>query len=282
MYWLACSYAGGDLEKATAILREALKAFEQISSYTGMAQVKGELAWVARQEGDFVEARRLYHEALIGYETMAIVWGMQMTHSQLGRTVILIGDYAEARQHLFQALALAVEYNFLKSKLSTLAYVGLLWACEGKTEQAVELMSLSISLMIQRKLNFPVLGNQLTRRLNELKDKLPADDFSAAVARGKLRDLDTTVKEILAELREAIESDQHSDPIPQSLPDPLTERELEILRLLADGLNNQAAAEKLFLGVETIRWYLKHIYSKLDVHSRTQAIARARELNLFT
>ena len=66
------------------------------------------------------------------------------------------------------------------------------------------------------------------------------------------------------------------------LADPLTERELEILRLVADGLNSREIAQSLVLSVGTIRWYIKQIYSKLDAHSRAQVLARAREMKLLT
>jgi predicted ATPase/DNA-binding CsgD family transcriptional regulator len=65
------------------------------------------------------------------------------------------------------------------------------------------------------------------------------------------------------------------------LLDPLTDRELGILTLINDGLSNPEIADQLVLGVETVRWYSKQIYSKLGVHSRTQAIRRARELGVF-
>ena len=63
----------------------------------------------------------------------------------------------------------------------------------------------------------------------------------------------------------------------QYLLDPLTEREVEILHLLADGLSNREIAQKLFLTLGTIKWYNKQIYSKLGVHSRTQAVSKANE-----
>lgn len=65
------------------------------------------------------------------------------------------------------------------------------------------------------------------------------------------------------------------------LLDSLTEREIEILTLIAEGLSNSEIAERLILGLETVRWYTKQIYSKLGVHSRTQAIRRAYELRLL-
>ena len=63
--------------------------------------------------------------------------------------------------------------------------------------------------------------------------------------------------------------------------EPLTERELEVLRALAAGLSNRAIAQQFYLSLATVKVHLKHIYGKLAVHSRTQAIARARELNLL-
>ncbi len=65
------------------------------------------------------------------------------------------------------------------------------------------------------------------------------------------------------------------------LPVPLSERELEILRLIAAGLSNQEIAEKLVVTLETIKWHVKNVYRKLDVGSRTQALARSKELQLL-
>ena len=65
-----------------------------------------------------------------------------------------------------------------------------------------------------------------------------------------------------------------------TLVEPLSGRELEVLNLIAEGLSNDAIARKLFLSTGTVKVHLKHIYSKLDVNSRTQAVARLRELNL--
>jgi LuxR family maltose regulon positive regulatory protein len=64
------------------------------------------------------------------------------------------------------------------------------------------------------------------------------------------------------------------------LLEPLSERELEVLRLLAIGMSNQEIADQLFLAIGTIKKYTSNIYGKLSVHNRTQAVARARELDL--
>ena len=68
---------------------------------------------------------------------------------------------------------------------------------------------------------------------------------------------------------------------PQSLADPLSQRELEILRLVAQGLSNREICERLFLALDTVKGHNRRIYDKLQVQRRTEAIARARELGLL-
>lgn len=69
-------------------------------------------------------------------------------------------------------------------------------------------------------------------------------------------------------------------PLP-TLVEPLSGRELEVLRLIAEGLSNRGIADRLFITAGTAKWHANNIYSKLGVHSRTQAIARAKELEIL-
>ncbi len=64
--------------------------------------------------------------------------------------------------------------------------------------------------------------------------------------------------------------------IPKSNNDfSITKRELEILNLLVEGLENKAIAEKLFISLQTVRNHIRHIYEKLQVHSKSQAVVKA-------
>lgn len=65
------------------------------------------------------------------------------------------------------------------------------------------------------------------------------------------------------------------------LLDPLTQREMEILHLLAEGLSNREIAQKLVIAPGTVKWYNKQIYNKLNVHSREQAVAKSRLAGLL-
>lgn len=64
----------------------------------------------------------------------------------------------------------------------------------------------------------------------------------------------------------------------QDWVEPLTEHEEKVLRLIAAGRSNREVAEALYVSVNTVKWHLKNIYEKLDVHSRVAAVARAQEL----
>ncbi len=72
-----------------------------------------------------------------------------------------------------------------------------------------------------------------------------------------------------------------SRPAESALPEPLSERESEILRLLAQGLSNGEIADRLSLAEGTVKNYVTNILQKLDVRDRTQAALRARELGLI-
>ncbi len=68
----------------------------------------------------------------------------------------------------------------------------------------------------------------------------------------------------------------------QPLPEPLTEREEEILALIAEGLANQEIADRLVIALGTVKTHINNLYGKLEVRSRTEAIAKARALHLLS
>lgn len=81
-------------------------------------------------------------------------------------------------------------------------------------------------------------------------------------------------------------------PEPQPLPEinpanssetfGISNRELEVLTLLARGHSNQEIADQLFVSLHTVKTHTSNLYSKLDVKRRTQAVQKAKELNIIT
>ncbi|MCL4265719.1 MAG: hypothetical protein KJ069_21075 [Anaerolineae bacterium] len=80
----------------------------------------------------------------------------------------------------------------------------------------------------------------------------------------------------------AVNTQPAAPPANRLLLEPLSERELEVLRLMSEGYSNREIADKLVFTVATAKKHAEHIYGKLGVNSRTQAIARARELGLVS
>ena len=70
-------------------------------------------------------------------------------------------------------------------------------------------------------------------------------------------------------------------PPSSSLVEPLSQREREVLRLIAAGLSNPEIAQELVISVGTVKRHINHIYGKLGAQSRTQAIVKARALRLL-
>ena len=70
-------------------------------------------------------------------------------------------------------------------------------------------------------------------------------------------------------------------PVISDLVEPLSDREREVLGLIAEGLSNREIAQRLIVGLGTVKTHINNLYRKLDVNSRTQALARAREVDLL-
>lgn len=101
-----------------------------------------------------------------------------------------------------------------------------------------------------------------------------------AAARGIMPDY---TGKLLAGFEAEKRRSEGKSPLPPTQPliEPLSQRELEILHLIAQGLSNRQIGERLFLALDTVKGHNRKIFDKLQVQSRTEAIVRARELGLL-
>jgi len=87
--------------------------------------------------------------------------------------------------------------------------------------------------------------------------------------------------EFLGKLLDVFGKAENKTPSNQNVIEPLSDREMEILTLIAKGLKNKEVAEKMVISLNTVLYHTKNIYNKLGVNKRTQAILKAQELNLL-
>ena len=160
----------------------------------------------------------------------------------------------------------------------------------GRKGSAIEILILqALAHQAQGDLPAALLHVQHALALAEPEDYVRIFLDEGENMRGLLREAsareimpDYTDKLLAAFEAEKQKSEDNPDlPPAQSLIESLSQRELDVLRLIAEGLSNQEICERLFLALDTVKGHNRRIFNKLQVQRRTEAIARARELGLI-
>jgi ATP/maltotriose-dependent transcriptional regulator MalT len=112
-----------------------------------------------------------------------------------------------------------------------------------------------------------------------VRTQLGDEAFEKAWAEGKALSIDQAVTYALGEM--LLSDEPHQSSNPQPLIEPLTDRELDVLRLMGLGLSNPQIAEQLVVANGTVKAHTNSIFGKLNVTNRVQAVNRARELHLL-
>ncbi|MBI5032887.1 MAG: LuxR family transcriptional regulator [Chloroflexi bacterium] len=130
-----------------------------------------------------------------------------------------------------------------------------------------------------------VLGDALTLAEPSGFIRLFSDeDQPMAELLTRMKDKNGRMKKYIYHLLDAFGKSKDIHPssfIPHPLVEPLSQRELEVLRLIAQGLSNREISERLVLALSTVKGHSRIIFDKLHVQRRTEAVARARELGLL-
>ena len=183
-------------------------------------------------------------------------------HEQALRLLVRLREEAEAAERVGSVIEILA--------LQALA----LWA-KGKKEQAVGTLTLALAQAEPEGYvrTFVDEGPAMAELLSATLEARQRGNFDA-VGRVPVS--------YLAKLIAALAREDASAPVvDERLPEPLSERELEVLALIASGNSNEEIAGKLFVSVTTVKTHINNLYRKLEAHSRTQAVARARDLDLI-
>jgi LuxR family maltose regulon positive regulatory protein len=172
----------------------------------------------------------------------------------------------QAIHHFSQALAIAARIQFIPRILLILIDVGSLFLASGdQIKCGVETLSLV--------LHHPSSNQQQRTRAEAL---LSRAQVTASAQLPSLNSLLLDIQIAMEGLAASVEGAAE-----QRLVEPLTERELEVLRLLSSGKSNAEIGGHLFVAVGTVKAHTSRIYGKLGVRNRVEAIAKGRELSLL-
>jgi LuxR family maltose regulon positive regulatory protein len=248
--------ARGDAAGAGAILARAVQFARQHNFVHRMAEVAAEQVLTLIHQGDLPAAAQLAeaHELPISKARI---------HLAQGDTSTALVVLESLRR---QAEAKGWEDEHLKVKvLQAVAH-----HVHGEEDKAVQLIGDALALAEPGGFIrlFVDEGTRMARLLSE------------AAARGVMPDY---AGKLLAVIEaEEQKSEERSYIVPaQPLIEPLSPRELEVLRLIAQGLSNREISERLFLALSSVKGHNQRIFGKLQVQRRTEAVARARDLGLL-
>ncbi len=265
----------GDEDGARAMLEQAIQIGE---SYQFAPQWKAEVAAhqarLALQQGNRTAALRWMQECGLNAhdEDGSLMRQREMEYLTLIRVSLAQRKPGEAAKLLERLLLLAQAEERFGRIIEILLLQALTQQAQGDTATALETLVQALSLAEPQQ--YTRLFVDEGKPLTTLLFKLQSDE-----RKKQQNSSDSVSPAYVTSLLAALGVQAHSAD--GMLADLLNEREGEILLLIAAGYSNRAIADRLVLAVSTVKWYVNSIYGKLQVESRTQAIARARELGLL-
>ena len=232
----------------------------------------------AYELGNYSRAEAVLEEALESWRRLGNPWGISIV---LGK----LADVAQARGDVARAATLYGENLDYWSQANELGALEILTGlarlvAKGHAESAVRLFAAAEA--VQTRIGLapaPALRAKNERALAAAKEVLGEQAFAAAWAAGGNLPLEKVVTEARS-VADDISQAAHADPDPSPAASELSPRELEVLKLVAEGLTNAQVAERLFISPRTVNAHLNSIYHKLGVGSRGAATRFAVEHHL--
>jgi LuxR family maltose regulon positive regulatory protein len=226
----------------------------------------------------------------------AVGFGRELEHLILARALVAVGRAQPQEPYLDEALALldrlletAEPAGWRGKAIEILVLQAMACQAQGGIEEAFGALEGALSTGGPEGYVrvFVDEGPPMARLLREAAARGIAPDYTrrlmAALEGTSMAAADANSRRAMKET--AIESAARPSPSissgRQALIEPLSERELEVLRLIAEGLSNREIAERLFLALSTVKVHTRNIYGKMDVHSRTQAVTKGRQMGLL-
>jgi predicted ATPase/DNA-binding NarL/FixJ family response regulator len=269
------AFATASYLRAETLCRESIALFEEVHHLWGKAFALVHLARVAMVLERFDDAQHYLYDAAAIAESTGSQWLKAVCYYHQGWLYFHLRKNDSAVSELHKALSIAAEVNTDPLILDILGIVAELAAALGNRAWAASLSAYicaNVHTEFATRTRATIVLKQLRVQPEVTQSQsLPAVTVTTLIA---LEDgFDVTEPPFAVASEPMSRADEFFDS--------LTEREQEILLLLAEGHSNQTIADRLFLGLGTVKAHNHNIFSKLGVNSRVQAITRARELQLI-
>jgi len=258
--------ARGDVEGAAAMLAEAQRSAHDNAFIMRLPEIAAAQVFILIRQGQVAAAARLAGQYDLPLSQARVLIAQGDPGAALA-VLAPLGQRLEARGWADERLRTLVLQAVAQHALDE----------EGGAEQGAAAHSLDDALALAEPGGFI--------RLFVDEGAPMADLLSVAAAQGIRPDY---VGRLLAAFRREAEGEHPAASAPaspaagpSSSADPLSPRELEVLRLIAQGLSNQEIGTRLYLALDTVKGHNRRIFEKLGVQRRTEAVARARELGLL-
>jgi predicted ATPase/DNA-binding CsgD family transcriptional regulator len=276
----------GEYDAASAVVEESQAVSSQLSYVSGIAYALTSKGHIVLRKGDPETARSLIEESLVKHREGGHQKGITYALFLLAKVAYYQGAYAEAYRFYEECLTLLEKLVERDVQAGCLEGLGIVALALKLPAWAAQLWGAAAQLRENvRTPMLPLDRTDYTRAEMEVREQLGEERFAVLCEQGRKM----TPMQALAS-REQIQPEPDiaaplaasSKSLPVSpLSEKLTTREMDVLRLLAQGLTSAQIAERLVIGLVTVNSHVRSIYSKLGVKSRSAATRYAVEHHLL-
>jgi predicted ATPase/DNA-binding CsgD family transcriptional regulator len=280
----------GEAERATALCEQSLAISRELGDPRGIASWLANLAIVTLARGDEQRAKELCDESLAIRKALGYKGGCAHTLTILGRIALVQGAYERAIACYKESLTLRQETGEKEGIATALEGLAAVAGTQGQPVRAARLYGFAESLRALLGAPLPPIDRPAYQHtVAALRAQLDGPSFLSAWTAGQGLTLEEAIAEAAqVSAREDIPPAPSPAPVESPSPSPaggdrfgLTAREIEVLRLVTQGLTTALIAEQLMISPRTADAHLRSIYSKLEVTSRAAATRSALEHRLI-
>jgi DNA-binding CsgD family transcriptional regulator len=268
-------------DQAIALFEEALARLRALGDEIWPPYILIAIGRIAYDQGNSSRATRLFEEALSQFRLLGNTYGAGFALTNLGKVARDRGDHARAAQLYAESLALRWEQGDKVTIPGSLSRLAALAALSGQPERAARLFGAAEALREAVGAPPPQRQTLYERAIATTRAALGEQAFAAAWAAGRALPIAAAVAEALALSREPLAAAPAGSTQAPAVEHGLTLREVEVLRLLREGLSNREIGERLYISERTAQTHVQNILGKLKVSTRAAAAAYAVEHGLL-